>query len=91
MPLDVVLSHFYKKEHQDILKEDMQFCCATFDSIECFYVLKNIRQMTFSSTIIATVFRKRGICPPNPEIVLSQLPSDRAATPEPDKKWGKNW
>jgi hypothetical protein len=85
-PLDVVLFRSCKKAHRDILNEAMQSCCANFDKIEFLHVLKRIRNKAFSSTSIASAFRKTGIYPLNPDVVLSQLSSDKAATPTPEEK-----
>jgi hypothetical protein len=80
-PLDVVLFRSYKKEHRDVLHEAMFSCCANFNKIEFLHALKGMREKAFRQTSIASAFRKTGIFPFRPDVVLQQLPDNRPTTP----------
>ncbi len=85
-PLNVVLFRSYKKAHRDILFEAMQSCCANFNKIEFLHALQKMRQKAFTETTIALGFRKTGIYPFNPNVVLQQLPGEWPSTPEQEEE-----
>ncbi len=85
-PLDVLLFRSYKKAHRDVLHTAMQSCCANFNKIEFLHALQKMRAITFTEKNIASGFRKTGILPFDPSIVLNQLPGERPTTPEYQKE-----
>jgi hypothetical protein len=58
-------------------------CCANFNKIEFRHALKGMRERAFRNISIASDFRKTGIFPYNPDVVLKQLADYDAKTPEP--------
>jgi hypothetical protein len=80
-PLDVVLFCSYKKEHRNVLHKAMFSCCANFNKIEFLHALKGMREKAFRQTSVASAFRKTGIFPFRPDVVLQQLPDYRPTTP----------
>jgi hypothetical protein len=64
------------------MRPSMYSCCANFNKIEFLHALKTIRQRAFRDTSISSGFRKAGIYPFNPEIVLKKLSSDNTSSSE---------
>jgi len=72
-PLDVVVFQPYKHYHSEAVDTATRTGCSQFDKIEFFTAIESIRTQTFKPTTILSAFRKTGLWPFNPDIVLDKL------------------
>ena len=72
-PLDVVLFQPYKHYHGQEIDEATRTGCTNFDKTEFLASLGRIRLQAFKETSILSGFRKTGIVPYDPQIVLEKL------------------
>jgi len=77
-PLDVVVFQPYKHYHAKALDVAVRDGCAGYNEVEFLSTISEIRRQTFKESTIKSAFRKTGIVPFKPSIVLSQLQSDRS-------------
>jgi len=72
-PLDVVVFQPYKHYHRDIVARATRTGFGEFDKIEFLAAIKSIRNQTFKDITIKSAWRKTGIIPFKPSVVLDQL------------------
>ena len=87
-PLDVVVFQPYKHYHGEAVDAATRTGCSQFDKTEFFTAIESIRTQTFKPTTILSAFRKTGLWPFNPDMVLDKLqpipaPARRPSTPIP--------
>jgi len=73
--LDVVVFQLYKHYHAEALDATTRTGCCEFNKVEFFSSLESIRSQTFKTSTIRSAFRKMGLIPFNPSMVLDNLPS----------------
>lgn len=78
-PLDVVLFQPYKHYHAEKIDEQTRTGCEAFTKVEFLHAIADIRKATFKSNSIRSAFRKTGLVPYNPDMVLVKL---RESMPE---------
>ena len=71
-PLDVVFQP-YKHYHAEAVEQATRTGCSDFNNVELLHALRSIREPTFKKNTILTAFRKTGLLPFAPKIVLKQL------------------
>ena len=71
----MVVFQSYKHYHAEAI--DIASCtgCSKFDKIEFLTAIDSIRRQTFKPTTIISAFKKTGLIPFNPSIVLNKLPN----------------
>ena len=72
-PLDVVVFQPLKHYHTEAIELATRTGCSDFNKIEFLSAISSIRQQAFKRTTILSSFRKTGLIPFNPDVVLSQL------------------
>src|ERR1700722_12383229 len=84
-PLDVVVFQPLKHYHAKALNIMVRDGLTNITKIEFLSCIEDVRRQAFKSTTILSAFRKTGIWPYNPEIVLKPM-QDRQPerTPSPD-------
>ena len=89
-PLDVAYFQPYQHYHSDAIDATMRIGIPEFGKLDFLASLTTMRAKTFKKSTILLVFRKTGLIPYNPEIVLqkicsanSQTPPSRPVTPLP--------
>ena len=89
-PLDVGCFQSYKHYHSEAIDETMRTGIPEFGKLDFLASLTTMRARTFKKSTILSAFRKTGLIPYNPEIVLqkirpanSQTPPSRPVTPPP--------
>ena len=73
-----ILRHY----HAEAVEKATRTGCSDFNKVEFLHALRSIREQAFKKNTILTAFRKTGLLPFAPEIVLKQLPP-RPTTPSP--------
>ncbi|KAE8213290.1 hypothetical protein CF319_g9184 [Tilletia indica] len=83
-PLDVSVFQPYKHWHKEAIDAATRTGCTNFNRVEFLSALASIRKQTMKTNTIKTGFRRTGIHPFNPEIVLSTFaaPEDFAPAAE---------
>jgi len=79
-PLDVVVLQPLKHFHVGTLEQATRTGCSDFNKIEFLAAIDSIRVQAFKHSSILSAFRKCGLIPYAPSIVLSKL---RESTPPP--------
>lgn len=79
-PLDVVCFQPFKHHHKAAVEQATRTGCTDFNKLEFFNAIKGIRETTFKRNTILSAWRKTGIWPWCPELVLQKV---RAVTPTP--------
>jgi DDE superfamily endonuclease/Tc5 transposase-like DNA-binding protein len=84
-PLDVVVFQPYKHYHAKAVDILIRDSCTAITKLEFLGMIRDIREETFKTSTIISAFKKTGIHPFNPQIVLQQVLERRAAirTPSP--------
>ena len=82
-PLDVVIFQPYKAHHARTVADKTRLGLHEFTKADFFSALEDIRHKTFKDTTIMSAWKKLGIIPFKPEVVLQKLREMRCATPEP--------
>jgi hypothetical protein len=84
-PLDVVVFQPYKHYHDEAVDSATRTGCSDFNKLEFLTAITSIRRQTFKPSTIVSAFRKTGLIPYNPEIVLERLQeySAEPRTPSP--------
>lgn len=72
-PLDVVIFQPYKHYHKETVDQATRTGCGDFNKTEFIASLEDIRLKTFKPKTIRSSFRKTGLVPYNPKIVLEKL------------------
>jgi hypothetical protein len=78
-PLDVVVFQPYKHYHTKALDVAVRDGCTRFNKVEFLSAIGEIRRQTFKESTIKSAFRKTGIVPFKPSVVLSQFPSQESS------------
>jgi len=79
-PLDVVVFQPLKHYHAEAIEQATRTGCSDFNKIEFLAAIGSIREKAFKRSTIISAFKKTGLIPYNPCIVLSKL---RERSPEP--------
>ena len=84
-PLDVVVFQPYKHYHAEAVDSVTRAGCPDFNKLEFLAAITSIRRQAFKPSTIVSAFRKTGLIPYNPEIVLERLQEYNAEprTPSP--------
>ena len=81
-PLDVVvfqpLKHYHAKAVDIVVREG----CTNITKLEFLSFIQEVRRQAFKTETILSAFKKTGIQPFNPRVVLDRI-AERAVTPEP--------
>jgi hypothetical protein len=87
-PLDVVIFQPYKHYHAKELDIMVRDGVTNFTKLEFLQCIQSVRKQTFKRTTIHSAFKKTGIWPLNPKMVL-ELVHFRATvqTPSPEPEW----
>ena len=72
-PLDVVIFQPFKHFHALAVDTATRTGCTDFNKSEFLTAITSIRQQTFKNTTIRSAFRKTGLIPYNPQIVIEKL------------------
>jgi len=72
-PLDVVVFQPLKHYHAEAIEEATRTGCSDFNKIEFLAAIESIREKAFKRSTIISAFKKTGLIPYNPNIVLSTL------------------
>ena len=72
-PLDVVVFQPYRHYHAEAVDQATRSGCSEFDKMEFLNAIDSIRLSTFKPSTIISSFRKTGLIPFDPEIVLAKL------------------
>ncbi|GKU08467.1 unnamed protein product [Fusarium langsethiae] len=72
-PCDVGMFNSYKWWHQQILYREVADCTTQFNKTDFLYYLSEVRGRVFKEEVIREAWRKTGIYPFDPSIVLDQL------------------
>lgn len=72
-PLDVNVFQPYKHWHAEAVDEAARTGCIDFNKTEFLHCFTRIKQETFKESTIRNSFRKTGLIPYDPEIVLASL------------------
>ena len=67
--------------HAEVIDHAMRTGCYDFSKIEFLSALRSIRQQAFKPTTIVSAFRKTGLIPWNPDLVLSSLQESQICLP----------
>lgn len=78
-PLDIVVFQPYKHWHAQAVDEATRTGCTDFNKVEFLAALHDIRLHTFKANTIKTAWRKAGLVPHDPNVVLAQLPPPEPA------------
>jgi hypothetical protein len=78
-PLDVVVFQPYKHYHTKALNVAVRDGCTRFNKVESLSAIGEIRRQTFKESTIKFAFRKTGIVPFKPSVVLSPFPSQESS------------
>lgn len=73
-PLDVVVFQPLKHYHAEAIDHATRTGCSDFNKVEFLSAITSIRDQAFKPATILSSFRKTGLIPYNPRIVLSILP-----------------
>jgi len=73
-PLDVVVFQPLKHYHAEAIDHATRTGCSDFNKIEFLAAITSIRAQAFKKSTIVSAFRKTGLIPYNPQLILSQLP-----------------
>jgi hypothetical protein len=84
-PLDVVVFQPLKHYHAEALDIIVRDGCANITKIEFLSVIQEVRRKAFKEETILSAFRKSGLVPYNPLVVLRRIQErqERALTPPP--------
>jgi hypothetical protein len=84
-PLDVVVFQPLKHYHAEALDIIVRDGCANITKIEFLSVIQEVRRKAFKEETILSAFRKSGLVPYNPLVVLRRIQErqERALTPLP--------
>ena len=84
-PLDIYVFQPLKHWHTEAINNSVQTGDKTFTKVEFLNVFNGFRQQVFKTTTIESAWKKTGLIPYNPSIVLNKvreiLPPPRPATP----------
>ena len=80
-PLDVVLFQPYKHYHAEAIDRATRTGCDDFNIMEILAAIGSIRKQTFKYTSIRSAFRKTGLIPYRPEVVLNNMREHEYKTP----------
>jgi hypothetical protein len=86
-PLDVVVFQPLKHYHTEAVEGATRTGCSDFNKLEFLSAIASIRRQAFKRTTILSSFRRTGLIPYNPEIVLARLqeysPLNQPTSPRP--------
>jgi len=82
--LDVVVFQPSKHYHAEAVDNATRTGCSDFNKFEFLAAITLIRQQAFKPSTIISAFRKTGLIPYNPEIVLERLQEYKA---NPHRQW----
>jgi hypothetical protein len=80
-PLDVVVFQPYKHYHAEAVEVATRTGCVKYDKAEFLDAIHDIRRQTFKPSSIFSAFRKTGLVPYNPDVVLAKMREAASATP----------
>jgi len=72
-PLDIGVFQSFKHYHQEVLEESIRFGGIDYNKTDFLASFRKMRDLTFKQRVIRSAFKKAGLVPYNPQIVLDQL------------------
>lgn len=81
-PLDVAVFQPMKHYHSRAVDMAVRDGCTNFTKLEFLEAIQEVRLQTFKESTIKSAFKKTGIVPYNPLVVLREIEARRPRTPE---------
>ena len=89
-PLDVIVFQPLKHYHAEALDFLVRDGITQITKLEFLRLIQQIRKQAFKESTIRSAFKKTGIMPFNPGIILEKLRDRRAVSP-PDQTISRSW
>jgi len=81
-PLDVVVFQPFRYWHSRAVADATRSGCTHFNKLEFLAAITSIRAQTFKATTIKAAFKKTGLYPFDPEVVIGTMRERHTPTPE---------